>query len=132
MDSSKYSLKVLLIEDNQDFVFLLSSLFENMGHKCIPAYNGIEGINKAKEIKPDIIFCDIGLPIMDGFEVAKTIKADDLLKDIYIVALTGYAAQRDLDNAAESGFNYHLAKPVGMAEIKLILDNVQRNVCGVG
>jgi CheY-like chemotaxis protein len=121
MDSSMRSLKILIIEDNQDFVFLLSSLLETMGHNCIPAFDGMEGINKAKELKPDVIFCDIGLPIMDGFEVAQTIKADDLLKDIHIVAITGYAGQRDLDNAAESGFSYYIAKPVGMNEIKQIL-----------
>ncbi|MEL7654314.1 MAG: response regulator [Bacillota bacterium] len=125
MDTSTCSLKILLIEDNHDFVFLLGSLFESMGHKCIPAFDGTEGIHKAKEIKPDVIFCDIGLPEMDGFEVAKTIKADDLLKDICMIALTGYADKRDLDNAAKSGFNYHMAKPVGMADIKQILNIVQ-------
>ncbi len=125
MEPSSGSLRILIIEDSHDFVYLLRSLFESMGHQCIAAYDGMKGIHLARETKPDVIFCDIGLPKMNGFEVAKAIKAEDSLKGICLVALTGYTGQRNLDHAADAGFNYHLAKPAGMAELSNILDMIR-------
>jgi len=124
MSSSSSALRILLIEDNRDFVYLISTLFNHIGHESIPAYDGEEGIHKAKEFKPDVIFCDIGLPKIDGFEVAKRIREDALLKDVYMVALTGYAGQCDLVKAKESGFDALLAKPVSMEELKQVLEKV--------
>ncbi len=63
---------------------------------------------------------------LDGYY--QMLKSDDLLKGIYIVALTGCADQRDLHDAEKSGFNYHIAKPVSIEELKQILDKVQRKI----
>lgn len=62
-----------------------------LGHESFAAYNGMEGIAKAKEVQPDVIFCDIGLPEIDGFEVAKSIGGEASIQSVYMVALTGYA-----------------------------------------
>lgn len=129
MKSSSGSYKVLLIEDNQDFVFLLSTILESLGHRCIAAFDGTEGIKKAQEIKPDVIFCDIGLPHMNGFEVAKKLKEDHSLKDIYLVALTGYVSAHDMYHAAAAGFDFHLAKPVNMAEMNQVLEKIPNAQC---
>ncbi len=122
MDASMLPLKIVLIEDNQDFAFLFTILLENLGHVCISACDGIEGIKRAEEIIPDIIFCDIGLPLTDGFEVAKKLKEGHMTKEAYLVALTGYASQHDVVYAAESGFDFHLAKPVDIVDVKKLLD----------
>lgn len=115
-------LKILLIEDNHDFIFLLSSLLRQMGNcEVFMAYNGFEGLQKAKSTVPDIIFCDIGLPGMSGFDVARKLREDDSLKDIWIVALSGYAGEWDIANSAQSGFNLFLPKPVSAADIRRVL-----------
>jgi CheY-like chemotaxis protein len=124
--SSTGSYKVLLIEDNQDFVYLLSEILESMGHSCVAAFDGADGIKKAQEIKPDVILCDIGLPHMNGFEVAKKLKEDHSLKDIYLVALTGYVSARDMYHAAAAGFDFHLAKPVNIADMNQVLEKIHK------
>ena len=102
VDNMSRELKVLIIEDSKDLADLLRSMFEIMGHKAISTYNGMEGIEKAKEFMPDVIFCDIGLPGISGFDVAKKIREDPSLKDVYRVALTGYAGNNDIELAIKS------------------------------
>ncbi len=114
-------LRVLLIEDNRDFAELLGSMFRQIGHETDIAYNGPEGVGKAKAIRPDILFCDIGLPDMSGYEVARLIKEDAKTSGIYLVALTGYAGQQDIELAASSGFDKHIAKPVSIETIQKVL-----------
>ena len=102
----------MLIEDNRDFAEILSSMFEFLGNEVSIALNGTDGIEKAKKHIPDVIFCDIGLPGINGYEVVRKIREDDELKNIYVVALTGYAGNFDAELAEKSGFDKHLAKPV--------------------
>lgn len=115
------SLRVLIIEDNKDLTMLLCSLLELMGHNAVAAHSGTEGIEKAKEEKPDIIICDIGLPGIDGYEVAKNIRSDDILKDVHLIALTGYVSANDVDYAVKAGFNRHLAKPIELNTLQSVL-----------
>jgi len=103
---------------------MLGSMLNMMGHKVFTAFDGIDGIRKAKEVIPDIIFCDIGMPEMDGYEVALNLRQDIRLKEIYLVALTGYADPRDKECAKEAGFNKHLAKPVNKAALEQVLAEV--------
>jgi PAS domain S-box-containing protein len=117
-------LRVLLIEDNRDFAELLGSMFRQIGHEADIAKNGPEGIGKAKAIRPDIIFCDIGLPDMNGYEVARLLKEDAETKGIYLVALTGYAGQQDIEHAVSSGFDKHIAKPVSIETIQKVLNQL--------
>lgn len=121
-DNDRKSLKLLIIEDNRDFADLLSAMLNSAGYQVEISYGGFEGLEKARQFRPDIIFCDIGLPGMDGFEVAKAIKEDSDLKDAYLVALTGYAGAEDLKRAKESGFDRHMAKPVSLAALKRLLN----------
>lgn len=70
---------------------------------------------------PEVIFCDIGLPDMDGFEIVRCIRKDHSLEKVYIVALTGYAGKWNVEKAKESGFDRHLAKPADIDAVKRIL-----------
>ena len=117
------SLRILIIEDNKDLAMLLSSLFGLMGHKAVAIYSGLEGIKKAQEDRPDAIFCDIGLPDINGYEVAKQVRSIEPLKDVFLVALTGYAGDHEKEHALDSGFNRHVSKPVDSTTLKWILDN---------
>lgn len=115
------SLRILVIDDIPDLAESLCALLCCLGHEVMVAYNGIEGLTKAKEHRPEVIFCDIGLPGMNGYEVGRNIRADDELRDTFLIALTGYALPEDLDKAMEAGFQRHLAKPVDITKLKLTL-----------
>jgi two-component system CheB/CheR fusion protein len=113
--------RVLVIEDNIDAADSLREALEFSQHEVAVAYSGPAGIDKAREYKPEVVFCDIGLPGMDGFDVARAFRADDALKGAYLVALSGYALPEDVQRATEAGFDQHLAKPPSLDIIEQTL-----------
>ena len=113
--------RVLIIEDNVDAADSLREALEIGGHEVEVAYAGIAGIAKAHDHKPEVVFCDIGLPGMDGFDVARAFRADSALKGVYLVALSGYALPEDIQRASEAGFDQHLAKPPDLDRLEQIL-----------
>ena len=120
-------LKVLIIEDNVDFVSILGTMLEEMGHEVISETTGPEGLNKAKALRPDVIFCDIGLPGMDGYTLARLIRENNDIRDTYLIALTGYASPQDIAAAMESGFDRHVAKPLDNEVLKKLIFEVSLN-----
>ena len=113
--------RVLIIEDNVDAAEGLRTVLQLSGHRVEVAYDGVEGVARARAFHPDVVLCDIGLPRMDGYEVARAFRADPLLRATLLVALTGYARPEDLRQSAEAGFDRHLAKPPSVATIQQLL-----------
>ncbi|MGA7745129.1 MAG: GAF domain-containing protein [Polyangia bacterium] len=113
--------RVLVIEDNIDAAESLREAIEFSGHEVEVAYNGPAGIAKAHQYKPEVVFCDIGLPGMDGFDVARAFRADHALKGAHLVALSGYALPEDVQRAFEAGFDQHLAKPPNLLSLEQTL-----------
>jgi signal transduction histidine kinase/ActR/RegA family two-component response regulator len=103
--------RVLVIEDNIDAAETLKEALELNAHTVVLAYAGVEGVEKARAFKPDVVICDIGLTGMNGFEVAREIRADPNLRTSTLIALSGYALPEDVDRAVAAGFDLHLAKP---------------------
>jgi PAS domain S-box-containing protein len=123
-ESEHRSLRVLIIEDNVDAANSLSEVLGLGHHQVAVAYNGPEGIAKAREFQPEIVLCDIGLPGMDGYQVARAFRADTRLREVYLVALTGYALPEDLQEAQQAGFHRHLAKPPSLDNLEALLAHV--------
>jgi two-component system CheB/CheR fusion protein len=113
--------RVLIIEDNVDAADSLKEALELDRHEVVLAYDGPEGIAKAREFKPDVVLCDIGLPGMSGYEVAKALRADETLRSARLVALTGYAQPEDLQRATESGFDGHVGKPPSLDKLEEVM-----------
>ncbi len=113
--------RVLVIEDNVDSAESLRAALEFDEHEVEVAYTGPEGVSKVRTFRPDVVFCDIGLPELDGYGVARAIRADPELRDVYLVALTGYALPEDLKKAREAGFDRHVSKPPTMELLAEIL-----------
>lgn len=113
--------RVLIIEDNMDAAESLREALEFGEHEVAVAYNGLDGLAKAHQFRPEIVLCDIGLPGIDGYEVARTFRADDSLKGVFLVALSGYALPEDLQRASEAGFEKHLAKPPSLEKLEELL-----------
>ena len=124
--------RVLIIEDNRDAADSLRDVFEFSEHEVEVAYDGFEGIAKAREHKSEVILCDIGLPGMDGYAVARALRADEALKGVYLVALSGYALPEDVKRAFAAGFDRHLAKPPDLYELEQIFAGAPKAGAALG
>jgi two-component system CheB/CheR fusion protein len=116
--------RVLIIEDNLDSAESLRDAIELGEHFVELAHNGPDGLAKARQFKPEIVLCDIGLPGMDGYAVARAIRSDEALKRTFLVALTGYALPEDLQRAKEAGFDRHMAKPPTLESLESLFREV--------
>lgn len=114
----KPQLRVLAIEDNRDFAQLFRHMLEIMGCELDITSDARSGLKIARDIMPQLIFCDIGLPgDMDGFAFARTVRADPDLRHIPLVAVSGYNSPADVQRARDAGFDRLCGKPVKFADI---------------
>jgi signal transduction histidine kinase/ActR/RegA family two-component response regulator len=111
---------VLIVEDNADARATLQTLLALLGHRVETAGTGAEGVERAVASRPEVVLIDIGLPLLDGYEVARRLRAA-LGEGVLLVALTGHALDEDRQRTREAGFNAHLAKPVEVEELNLVL-----------
>jgi len=111
--------KVLVVDDNDAAAWGIGKLLEIKGYEIEYAYDAEQVFARVEEFTPDAILLDIGLPDQSGYDVAKTLRAQGYAGTL--VALTGYSEDDDLDRAKEVGFDHHLVKPVGIAELRKVL-----------
>jgi signal transduction histidine kinase/CheY-like chemotaxis protein len=125
--------RILVVEDNFDAAETLREMLLMWDHEVEVAHDGEEGIAKARTFQPDVVLCDIGLPVMDGYEVARAIRSDPDLSSAFLVAVTGYASHEDARKAVGAGFDRHLGKPVPVEVLQDVLATVPaaRNAAGV-
>lgn len=103
---------ILLIEDNEQNRYLAIFLLESRGFRVVTALDGPEGIERAREVRPDLILLDIQLPRMDGYEVARRLRGEPELRHIPIVAVTSYAMAGDREKTLEAGCDGYIEKPI--------------------
>jgi signal transduction histidine kinase/CheY-like chemotaxis protein len=116
--------RVLVVEDQPDAADTLREMLLMWDHEVEVAHDGREGIEKACAWRPDIVLCDIGLPVMDGYSVARAIRASPEVSSAYLVAITGYASADDQREALNAGFDRHLGKPVPVETLEDVLTSV--------
>jgi PAS domain S-box-containing protein len=112
---------ILVVDDNRDSASSLGSLLELMGHRAHVAYDGPHALEAAKKYRPEIIFLDIGLPGISGYEVARRLREDASSRHARIVALSGYGTVEDRKRSLAVGFDSHVVKPIDIEEINRIL-----------
>ena len=105
-------LKALIIEDNDQNMYMLTFLLVNNGYEVIQAFNGLDGLKAAREKKPDIILLDIQLPEMSGYDVARELKNNLSISHVPIIAVTSHAMVGDREKAMESGATGYIEKPI--------------------
>lgn len=103
---------ILIIEDNEQNMYMLTFLLQSENYEILQAYNGVDGISIAESKLPDIILLDIQLPEMDGYAVAKRLRALNQLSKTPIIAVTSYAMVGDREKAIESGATGYIEKPI--------------------
>ncbi|UCD30689.1 MAG: response regulator [Planctomycetota bacterium] len=110
--------KVLIVDDNVQNLELLVAYMEEVPNvTTIPAYNGMEAMQKVAEEKPDLILLDIMMPKMSGFEVCRQIKSDPETRDIQIIMVTALNEVGDHERAVDCGTDEFLTKPVNRIEL---------------
>lgn len=104
--------KLLIIDDEKDFVETLAERLMAKGYNIIKAFNGKEGLDKVHTEKPDLVLLDIAMPEMDGFDVCRKLKIDEELKKIPVIILTAKFQPCDLEFGREMGAESYITKPV--------------------
>lgn len=104
--------KILIIEDNEQNLYLVSFILQKHDYKVHQARDGRAGIELAAQLIPDLILLDIQLPGMDGYAVAQSIRKNDQLQKVPIVAVTSYAMVGDREQALVAGCTGYIEKPI--------------------
>jgi PAS domain S-box-containing protein len=113
--------RVLVVDDNVDAAATLSMVLEMNGHATRIAHDGQAGLAAARAFAPQVVFLDIGMPGMNGYETARAMRALPELAGVVLVALTGWGADSDRSQSSEAGFDHHLTKPVQLEAVEAIL-----------
>jgi CheY-like chemotaxis protein len=114
-------LRVLVVEDNRDAADSLQMLLEVFGYEVSVAYTGPDGVAAAKEMRPDAVVCDIGLPGLSGYEVARALRRHPATAKARMIAVTGYGGEDDRRQSREAGFDAHLTKPADPTALQELL-----------
>jgi len=104
-------LRLLVVDDNEDAAVSLAMLLRLQGHEVCVAHDGPSSLEMAVAYAPDLVFLDIGMPGMDGYEVARRIRAEPSLKHVVLTAVTGWGQSEDRRRTSEAGFDHHIVKP---------------------
>ena len=114
--------RVLVVDDSVDLAETLAMVLEESGHEVRLAHSGSAALAEFDAFSPEIVFLDIGLPEMNGYEVARELRAREQGRSVLLLALSGYGEREDRDEAEAAGFDRHLLKPVDIETIEEILE----------
>lgn len=103
--------KILIVDDEKDLVEIIRLGLEPLGYEVFEAYDGQEGLEKARQLRPDIIILDLMLPKIDGYQVCRMLKFDINYKQIPVILLTARASKKDIAMGTEAGADAFITKP---------------------
>jgi PAS domain S-box-containing protein len=123
--TARKTFRILVADDNVDAATTLASLLEMYGHDLRVAHDGPQGLQIAEQFHPEIVFLDIGMPGMTGYEVARRLRQMKALARSTIVAVSGWGTKDDRTRAEEAGFDMHFTKPVTVAHLSDFLTSLE-------
>ncbi len=113
-------LRVLVVDDHHESARILAHLLQMQGHSCQTARDGHEALQVAEAFQPEVVFLDLGMPGMDGYQVAQLLRQRETSR-IFLVALSGFGQDDDFRRSKEVGFDHHLVKPIDFGAIESLL-----------
>src|SRR6185503_8467970 len=116
--------RILVVDDNIDAARMTAEALESVGHDTRVAFDGPAAIEMAGDFRPDVALLDLGLPLMDGYELAQLLRADASEKGPLLVAVTGYGQASDHERTSAAGFHAHVVKPVDFTHLSELLDRL--------
>jgi PAS domain S-box-containing protein len=118
--------RVLVVDDNVDAARLLADALTELGYETRVAFDGPHALGEAASFAPEVALLDLGLPLMDGYEVARQLTALAPGAPPLLIALTGYGQGSDHERSAAAGFTRHVVKPVDVAELGTLVEQLLR------
>jgi DNA-binding response OmpR family regulator len=115
-------MRVLVVDDNQDAAQLTAEAVSAAGYQSDLAYDGLEALEHAQRSHPDIVLLDLGLPVLDGYEVARRLREMTGVSCPNLVAITGYGQETDFRRTRDAGFDAHIVKPVNLDHLLAVLE----------
>jgi signal transduction histidine kinase len=113
--------RILVVDDNDDAAYALKKALEVLGHTVETAHDGPDALRRVTSFKPTIALVDIGLPVMDGYELARRLR-EQQQQPVHLVAVTGYGQESDFRRSAAAGFEQHLVKPVDLDRLQEVVN----------
>jgi PAS domain S-box-containing protein len=120
----KRRLRILVVDDNTDAADILATLLEYIGHSVTVVHDGAGALASTAADPAQVVFLDIGLPDMSGYEAAPMLRNMHSMAEAKLVALTGWGADSDKQRASEAGFDHHLTKPADFKQVEALLDRI--------
>lgn len=122
---SREQLRIIVADDNADNADSMAAYLRLCGCDVLAVYHPLDIVSKAVEFEPHLIFLDIVMPGLDGYQVVTQLRATPSLSEIKIVALTGLARPEERKKGADAGFDGYLIKPTDPAEIDRLIDGLR-------
>jgi PAS domain S-box-containing protein len=126
------ALRILVVDDNRDAADTLAMSLGMLGHDVRTVYDAPRVVDTAAAFQPEIVFMDIGMPRMNGFDVARAIREQEWGGDTTLVALTGWGKEDDRARSRDAGFDHHLVKPADLDDILRLCELARRHALGAG
>lgn len=123
--SAELTMRALVVDDRYDVAMGLAMLLRQLGYIVQVAYQAHEALQKGAALRPDVIFLDIGLPDLSGYDVCKEMRQSEWGVNAFIVAVTGRNEAEDMQRAANTGFDRHVGKPMEFSTLQDILRTVK-------
>jgi PAS domain S-box-containing protein len=113
--------RILVVDDVRASASTLAMMLDRLGQEVATAHDGSSAIEQAAACRPDVVFLDIAMPGLSGYDVARQLRASPRTADVVLVALTGYGNEEDRRKSLQAGFDHHLTKPTSIAELAALL-----------
>jgi PAS domain S-box-containing protein len=121
------SLRILVVDDNEDAAAMIAMLLEALGHHVLVEHSSSKALERAIRYAPQVCILDIGLPEMDGIELARRLRARPETAHALLIAVTGYGQDQDRQRTKAAGFDHHLVKPADIKQLSAILEGFKKD-----
>jgi CheY-like chemotaxis protein len=118
--------RVLIVDDNADALASLGMVVRALGSETFDAHDGLEAVESAGNLRPDVILMDIGMPRLNGYDAARRIRREPWGHNMLMVATTGWGKEEDRRRSKEAGFDLHMVKPIDISAVQEILASPTR------
>lgn len=121
--------KILVVDDNRDNLNVVSRMLELRGHRPDVAENGVQALERARRVRPDLVLMDLSMPEMDGWQASSQFRDDEVLRDIPVVAVTGHVTRDEIERAQRAGCVDVVSKPI---DFYVLMDKIALHTTPIG